>query len=354
MSESMKKPSEKTIWTVAGLAEKLACLYRGDGSVKIRGVSSLEAAGPNELVFFSSEKFRQLLGKTRAAAAVVPTGESFDRIPVLFSPNPQLTFVRAAGLFEQEQEPDKGIHPTACVSPSARIGKNVSIGALTVIADLVEIGDDTIIHPLVSVYPRVTIGQKCRIHSHVSLRESVRVGNHVVLHNGVVIGSDGFGYIQDEKGKRVKIPQTGNVIVEDHVEIGANTTIDRATFGTTLIKRGTKIDNLVQIGHNVEIGEHGILMGQVGIAGSCRIGDHVILSGQVGVADHIDIGNHTVVAAKSGITKNVPEKSFIAGTPHQDIREWRKSWAAIPQLYDLIKEVRRLKKRLDSLENQKD
>jgi UDP-3-O-[3-hydroxymyristoyl] glucosamine N-acyltransferase len=236
------------------------------------------------------------------------------------------------------------------VSPSARLSEGVSIGALCHIGENVEIGPRTIVFPLVSIYDRARIGQDCRIHSHVSLREDVRLGDRVILHLGVQVGGDGFGYLQDPDGTHVKIPQVGTVIIEDDVEIGANSAVDRAALGTTVIRCGTKIDNLVTVAHNVDVGENAILVAQVGIGGSSKIGRSAILSGQVGVPDHIEIGDRVIIAAKSGITKNVPAGEMVAGIPHLPIRDWRKFWAVAPDLYGLIKEFKKLKARVEALE----
>jgi UDP-3-O-[3-hydroxymyristoyl] glucosamine N-acyltransferase len=239
------------------------------------------------------------------------------------------------------------------VSPSARIGRDVAVGALSVIGDEVEIGQGTILFPLVAVYPKVKVGRDCILHSHVSLREGVVLGDRVILHNGAVVGSDGFGYLPAEDGSHMKIPQKGTVLIEDDVEVGANTAIDRAALGRTVIRRGTKIDNLVQVAHNVEVGPDSILAGQVGIAGSSKVGRRVILSGQVALTDHVEVGDDSIVAARAGVSKNVPPRSIVAGSPHLDIGEWRKMCAALPKLYDLIKEVRRLQTRVAELEGKK-
>jgi UDP-3-O-[3-hydroxymyristoyl] glucosamine N-acyltransferase len=338
---------------VKDLARLLNCPFEGNGEAEVSGAAGLENAGPGDLIFLSKPKLSPLLETTRAAAVVLPPDLPFDRIPVLRSANPHLTFIRAVELLWKPYRPGPGIHPLAVVSPSARIGRDVAVGALSVIGDEVEIGEGTILFPLVAVYPKVKVGRDCILHSHVSLREGVVLGARVILHNGTVVGSDGFGYLPAEDGSHMKIPQKGTVLIEDDVEVGANTAIDRAALGQTVIRRGTKIDNLVQVAHNVEIGPHSILAGQVGIAGSSKIGRRVILSGQVGIADHVELGDEVVVAAKSGVTKNIPARALVSGSPHLDIREWRKVWASVPQLYDLIKEVRRLRSRVDELEGKK-
>ena len=343
---------EKKIRTirVSTLAKKLDCPYEGKGTTIISGVASLEEAHAGDLVFLAHRKFRDKLEQTKASAAIIPTDESFDRIPVIRSSNPQFAFIKAVRFFFHPLRPPKGIHSLACISPSARFGKDVSIGAFAYIGDDVEIGNHTVVFPCVAIYPGTKVGHNCIIHSNASIREDSSIGDRVIIHNGVVIGSDGFGYIQDNNQTHIKIPQKGNVILEDDVEIGANTTIDRASLGTTIIRRGTKIDNLVQIAHNVEIGPDTILIAQTGIAGSTKIGKKVIAGGQVGIADHIAIGDNVVIAAKSGVTKNVPAGSMIAGIPHLDILDWRKAWVAIPQLYDHLKEFKKLKKKVENLE----
>ncbi len=342
--------SSQTI-TVANLAARLVCAFEGEGTTVLSGVSSLEEAGKGDLVFVAESKYRNLLEATKAAAVILPPGESFDRIPVIRSEKPYLTFVRAFDFFYTAFRPKPGIHPQAVVSPKARIGKDVAIGALGFIDDDVEIGDGSVIFPLVTIYPRVTVGENCVLHSQVTLREEVRIGDRVILHSGVVIGSDGFGYIQAENGSHIKIPQIGAVLIEDDVEIGANTTVDRAALGKTVIKKGTKIDNLVMVAHNVEIGPKSILAAQTGVAGSTKIGKNFIAGGQVGISDHITVGDNVIMAAKTGVTKDIPSDSFISGSPHLEIKAWRKAWASIPQLFDLIREVRKLKKRVEELEN---
>ena len=342
-----KKP---TPIRVSALAKRLNCPYEGKGTTLISGVSSLEDAKKGDVVFLARRKFRGQLERTKASAAIIPADETFDRIPVIKSENPQLSFIQAVEYFFQPQRPEPGIHSLAYVSPAAKVGKDVSIGAFAFIGDDVEIGNRTVIFPFVAMYPRSRAGRDCIIHSHVSIREETFIGNRVIIHNGAVIGSDGFGYVQDKRKSHVKIPQKGVVLIEDDVEIGANTTIDRASLGKTIIHKGTKIDNLVQIAHNVEIGSDVILVAQTGIAGSSKIGKKVIAGGQVGIADHVEIGDNVIMAAKSGVTKSIPANSMVAGIPHLDIREWRKAWVSIPQLYDLLKEIKKLKKKIEKLE----
>jgi UDP-3-O-[3-hydroxymyristoyl] glucosamine N-acyltransferase len=338
--------------TVQELAERLGCAFEGDGQVRIRGVASLERAGAGDLVFLVSPKLKPKLLASGASAAIIPEGESggFGRIPVIKAANPHLCFSRAIGLFYKSLSPAPGVHPTAFVAASARIGEGASVGAMASVGEEVEIGPRAVIHPLASIYPGAEIGEESVVHSHVSIREGVIIGKRVTIHNGCVIGADGFGYVKGPDGRQVKVPQVGGVIIEDDVEIGANTAIDRAALDMTIIRKGVKIDDLVMVGHNVEVGENAILIAQVGISGSSRVGRDAILSGQVGITDHVSIGDGAIAAAKSGVTKDVPAGTIVSGSPHLDIQEWRKFWAAAPRLYDLIKEFKRLKTRVEELE----
>ena len=336
--------------SVEEIARLLDCPFEGNGKTEIRGVSDLEKAGAGDLVFLAQRKYRPLLEKSRASAAIIPVEEHYDRIPVIKSGNPHLSFVKVVELFYAPYQPEPGVHPTAVVSPTAKLGKGISVGAFVHIGDEVEIGDGTVIFPFVAIYRGVKIGKEAVIHSHVSIREEVRIGNRVIIHNNSVIGSDGFGYLQDKDRSHIKIPQAGTVIIEDDVEIGANTAVDRAALGETIIRKGTKIDNLVQVAHNVEIGENCILAGQTGIAGSVKIGKNVITGGQVALSDHVNIGDNVMIAGRTGVMKDIPPNSIIAGVPSQDIREWKKSSIAFARLGELVKEIRELKKKVEDLE----
>lgn len=336
--------------TLKELAARLNCSFEGDGGTDIKGVASPELAGPGDLIFISQNKYLPYLDTSRASAVVLASGVVTDRLPVLRSAHPQMTFIRAAEILHPPVLPAPGIHPSAIVDPSARIGAGVSIGPLCVVGAEAEIGDRTVLFPHVTIDSGAKIGAACVLHSGVSLRPGVRIGSRVILHDGVVIGADGFGYLRADDGSHIKIPQLGTVIIEDDVEIGANSTIDRAALGATIIRRGAKIDNLVIVAHNVEIGENAILVAQSGVAGSSKVGRGAILSGQAGVPDHVTIGDGAVVAAKTGVTGNVPAGAFVSGSPHLDILVWRKFWASAPRLYDMVKELRRLQARVDALE----
>lgn len=349
-----KQPESQSLrLTVKSLAQFLNCPFEGEGETEIRGVASLESAKKGELVFLSHPKHRNLLDQCGASAALIPTEVQYGRIPVLKSENPHLSFIQVIKRFYTPYLPKPEIHTSAFVSPSAKIGKNVSVGAFASIGDEVEIGAGAVIFPFVAIYPRARIGKETIIHSHVTIREEIQIGNHVIIHNGVVIGSDGFGFLRAKDLSYIKVPQVGTVIIEDDVEIGANSTIDRAALGRTIIKKGTKIDNLVQIAHNVEIGPNCILAGQVGISGSTKIGKNVIMGGQVGVVDHVKIEDNVIIAAQGGVSKDIPANSFVAGSPHMDIKDWRKTRVLLPLLYDLVKDIKRLKKKVEELEKKR-
>ena len=336
--------------TVRELAERLNCPYEGDGSVILKGVAGLERATQGDLVFLVHPKHREALEKSSASAAILPEGEHFAKIPVLHAENPRLAFARATEILCPAHLPAPGVHPSAIIAPSAKLGRSVSVGALCVVGEDVEIGDGAILFPLVTVYPRVKIGARTIIHSNTCLREGVQLGSGVLLHNGVVIGADGFAYIRGDDGAQIKIPQVGTVVIEDDVEIGANSTVDRAALGETVVRRGAKIDNLVMIAHNVTVGEDTAIAAQSGISGSTRIGKRVILAGQTGFVGHIEVGDDAFVGAKAGVSKDVPAGGKITGYPARDFMTMRRIEAAQAQLPELIKEVRTLKKRIAELE----
>jgi UDP-3-O-[3-hydroxymyristoyl] glucosamine N-acyltransferase len=312
--------------------------------LEISGVASLADANPGELSFFGNPKYIGALRKTRASAVLVP--ESFaESLPVhlIRVENPAEAFAAILPLFTPKPlsfEP--GIHPTALIADSANIGEGCHIGAYCVIEKNTTIGAGSVIEPHSFVGQESTLGEKCHLHPRVTVRERCRLGQRVVLHSGVIVGADGFGY-EFRDGRQQKIPQTGTVQIDDDVEIGANSTVDRARFGRTWIQKGTKIDNLVQIGHNVTIGEHCILCAQVGISGSTRIGSYVVLAGKVGLSGHIEIGDRVQIGAMSGLAKNVPSDTIMFGAPAQPIREDKENYA-------LLKNIRKLYNRVKALE----
>jgi UDP-3-O-[3-hydroxymyristoyl] glucosamine N-acyltransferase len=327
------------------LATRLGCELRGDGALEIRAIRGLEEAGPGDLTFLANPKYAVQLAATRASAVIVAKDAAELPIATLRADNPYLCFAEALRLFHRPLRPPAGIHATAVVSPTARIGEGASIGAYAVVGDDVVIGPGATIHPHVTVYAGVQIGRDFVAHAGVVVREHARIGDRVVLHAGVVIGADGFGFAPSPKGA-VKIPQAGIVILEDDVEVGANTTIDRATLEATIIRRGAKLDNLVMIAHNCEVGAHSFLAAQVGIAGSTKIGRGVQMGGQAGAAGHLTIGDGVQVAAQSGVPNSVGPGKVVGGYPAIEVSLWRRTSAALLRLPELLRRVRRLERRL--------
>jgi UDP-3-O-[3-hydroxymyristoyl] glucosamine N-acyltransferase len=302
-----------------------------------------------EISFLSNPRYASLLATTRASAVILREGASAP-IPMITVENPDLAFARATRWLNGEPaRPPAAIHPAAVISPGASLGKGVSIGACAVVEDGAVIGDGTMLHPQVYVGRSARIGPGCLIYPQVVIREKCEIGARAILHSGVVVGSDGFGYATD-KGVHHKIPQVGIVVIGDDVEIGANVTIDRARFGRTVIGSGTKIDNLVQIGHNVVLGEHCLIVAQAGISGSTKLGHHVILGGQVGTVGHIEIGDGAIVTAKSGVSKDVPPGLMISGEMAVESRTHLKELAAIGKLPEALQEIRKLRKEIDELQ----
>jgi UDP-3-O-[3-hydroxymyristoyl] glucosamine N-acyltransferase len=305
-----------------------AKLDPADAELEITGIGAIETAQPGELGFIANPKYAAAARTTQASALIVD--ERFPRIekPVLRTKNPQYAYARALKLFRQQPVYAPGVHPTAVIDPTVRIGQNASIGAYVTIDAGVEIGDDCTLLPHVVIYRGVKIGKNFFAHSHVSVRENCEIGDNVLLHNGVVVGADGFGFAKDDAGRWYKILQTGNVVIGNDVEIQANVCIDRASLGQTIIGRGTKIDNLSHVGHNCTIGENSMLCAQVGLAGSTEIGNNVILAGQVGVAGHCKIGDGVVVTAQSGTHGDIAPGSMVSGSPAFDHKQWLRSVSA--------------------------
>jgi UDP-3-O-[3-hydroxymyristoyl] glucosamine N-acyltransferase len=334
------------------IAERLGCTLEGDGTIEITRVSRIEDAGPGDLTFFANPKYASELRATRASAVIA--GDRAEGAPcaVLRTREPYVAFGRAVALFAPKEAAAPGAHPTAYVAPSAVVAPDASIGALTVIEEGVRVGARTVVHPNVTVGRGASIGEDCVVHSGVSIRERVQVGNRVVVQNGAVIGSDGFGFARRGDGTHEKIPQVGTVVVEDDVEIGANSAIDRPAVGETRIGAGTKIDNLVQIAHGVAIGKRVLLAGQVGIAGSTTVEDDVTLAGQVGVSGHITIGKGVIATAQTGIPNSVEPGAFISGYPAIPNRDWLKASAIFRKLPELRKELAELQRRVAHLEGE--
>lgn len=330
------------------LAERLGCECQGDGGVEVRRMAGIEHAGPGDLTFVANRKYLAKLASTRASAVIV-SSEVTTTLPRLISKNPYLTYAQAAALLHPEARPAAGVHETASVDPSALLGEGVHVGAYAVIGSRARVGPRSIIHAHVVLYPEVVVGADCLIHSSVQIRERCRLGDRVIVQNGAVIGGDGFGFAKDEQGRYHKIPQVGTVVIEDDVEIGALTAIDRAAMAETRIGRGSKLDNLVQVGHSVTIGSDCVVAGQVGIAGSAQIGNRVTLAGQVGVVGHLRIGDGAIVTAQSGIPGDLEPGAVVSGSPAFKNREWLKATAVFAKLPELQRRVRELERRIEEL-----
>ncbi len=333
---------------VRELASRLGLEARGNADLEIAAPAPIETAGPGMITFVGREKYAAMLAGCQASCVIVPR-ELAEQVKTaaLISSNPYADFARTLAIFFPPYRPPAGIDPTARIAPDARIGESASIGAYCVIGAGVCVGRNAAIHPSVTIYPGVRIGDDFVCHSQVSIREGVTIGDRVILHCGVVIGGDGFGFIE-HAGGLVKIPQVGTVIIEDDVEIGANSTVDRAMIGATIVHRGVKLDNLVQVAHNCEIGEYSRFAAQAGLAGSVRVGKWCEFGGQAGCADHITIGDRVRVVAQAGIPNSVPENAVIGGTPAIDMRVFRRMAAVQPRLPEIVKRLRALEHKADS------
>ncbi len=322
-----------------------ATLDGGADDVEITGVAGIEDAAPGTLTFLADRRHEPGLGSTRAAAVLLTHDAPPAPLPALRVAHPYLSFVQAMELFHPAERPPAGVHPTAVIAASAVVGAGASIGPYVVIDDGVRIGKDAVLAAHVTVYRDAQIGDAFTAHAGAVVREGVSVGDRVTIHAGAVIGSDGFGFVPRAEGHR-KIPQLGTVVLEDDVEIGANATVDRATLGETRIGRGTKIDNLVMIGHGCRIGPGCLLAAQVGLAGGTRLGAGVMLGGQVGASGHFTIGDGAQVAAQSGVHRAIPAGAVYGGYPAMEIRQWRRAMTALPRLPSLFRRLRRIEKAL--------
>ena len=322
--------------------------------IEITRTAGLDDARSGDVSFLANPRYTPKVNTTQASAIYLAEDARIEReIPVLRAKNPYLAYTRALRLFHPEPEFVAFVHESAVIDPSAEVAANVWIGAGVVIGPSSKIGEGVRLYPNVTVYEDVTIGKDSTIHSGAVIRERSQLGERVVIHNNVVVGCDGFGYANDEQKSWLKIPQTGRVVIEDDVEIGAGTTIDRASVGESRIRRGTKIDNLVQIGHSCTVGEDALLCAQVGLAGSSHIGSRVILAGQAGVAGHLTIGDDVVVTAKSATSHDVPAGKVISGIPAFDNRDWLRSTAAFRRLGEMQRKLRELEKKLAEIETER-
>jgi UDP-3-O-[3-hydroxymyristoyl] glucosamine N-acyltransferase len=312
---------------------------------QILGVRSMLEAGPQDLTFLANPKYRGELSKIQAGAILLSEPSPGLSIPQIVVPDPYLALARVMQVFYPLPSPRQGVHPQAHISGNVFIEDPVEVGPAAVILEGSRIGAGTVIGPGVFIGARVVIGKGSYLHPGVVVREDCRIGNRVIIQPNAVIGSDGFGYAADPQGHRHKIPQIGRVTIGDDVEIGANTTIDRATFGETVIGAGTKIDNLVQIAHNVRIGEDCVIVAQAGISGSSRLGHRVILAGQAGVVGHIEIGSDSMIGAQSGVARSLPEKSRVSGSPAISHKLWLRIQTILGDLPGILGRLRSLERK---------
>lgn len=317
-----------------------ARLENGSPDTEITGVAGIKDAGPGQLTFVANPKYAGAARTTKASAVIVTDEFPAISTPVLRSKNPYLAFAHALELFSKPQQYEPGVHPTAVVDPSARIGEGAHIGPYVVIGPGVQIGRNAVLLAHVVIYRDVRIGDNFFAHAHAVVREGCQLGDRVLLQNGAIIGADGFGFAKDDSAHWYKIVQPEPVVVEDDVEIQANSCIDRASVERTRIGRGTKIDNLVQVGHGARIGEHSLLASQVGLAGSTEIGNHVILTGQVGVVGHCKVGDGAIVTPQSGVAGDIEAGAIVSGAPAVDHRLWLKYSALLSKLPEIARAVR--------------
>ena len=337
------------------IAQNLVCRLEGRADIEIDGIAGIECAEPGQITFLANRRYFPLLKTTRASAVLIEDGIALERQPdlppvaALRTANPYLAFAHAIELFYQPPSYPPGIHSTAIIAKTARIGDGAHIGPYCFIDENVEIGQDAVLHSFVTIYRGARIGEHFFAHAHAVVREFCRIGDHVILQNGVIIGCDGLGFAKQKDGTWYKMQQSGPAVLEDNVEIQANACVDRATVGETRIGSGSKLDDLVLVGHASAVGRNTMLCGQVGLAGSTKIGNECILAGQVGTAGHLSVGDGAVITAQSGIPNDVPPRSLYSGYPAVDNRQWLKSMAALNHLPELQKRIRELEAEIDKL-----
>jgi UDP-3-O-[3-hydroxymyristoyl] glucosamine N-acyltransferase len=337
--------------TLRELADRLGCRLDGDGGVEITRVAGLEAARPGDVTFFSNPKYARALRETKASAVILAEDAPAAPVAMLRSPHPYRSFAQALDVLSPAAPPRPGVHPTAVIGRDVALGDGVSVGPFVVVDDGARLGDRVVVRAHTVIGAGASIGDDSIVHARVSIREGCALGRRVVVQDGAVIGSDGYGFVTDDTGRHHKIPQRAAVVIEDDVEIGANTTIDRPAVGETRIGAGTKIDNLVQVAHGVRVGRDVLLAAQVGIAGSSTVGDRVILAGQVGVAGHLTIGDGVRATAQTGIPNSVEAGALVSGYPAIDNRDWLKASAVFRRLPELKKQLHALAARLEALES---
>jgi UDP-3-O-[3-hydroxymyristoyl] glucosamine N-acyltransferase len=326
------------------LARILGCIVEGEGEIEITGVRGMDQADEGHITFLANPKYAPKLKNTRASAVIAE--RRIDGIPTVISANPYHDHARALEVFYRPPRPKPGIHPSASIAATARIGENASIGPFVAVGEHCIIGKNAVLYPHAVIYEGVLIGDDFTAHSHAVVREFCRVGNRVTLQNGVVVGGDGFGFAKRADGTHHKIVQSGVTVIEDDVEIQSLSSVDRASMGETRVRRGAKIDSLVQIGHSCVVGEDNIICAQTGLAGSSVLEKNVLLAGQVGVSGHLTIREGAVVYAQSGIGGDVAANTRVSGSPAFDASEWLRAITAFQKLPEIWKIVRQLKKRL--------
>jgi UDP-3-O-[3-hydroxymyristoyl] glucosamine N-acyltransferase len=339
------------------VAQRLECRLDGPPDLEIIGVAGIEHAEPGQITFLANRKYFSLLKSTRASAVLINEGVAIDReaglspLAALRSTNPYLAFAYAIELFYQPPRYVPGIHPTAIIAKTAKVGEGSHIGPYCYIDEQVEIGRSAVLHSFVNIYRGAKIGDEFLAHAHAVVREFCRIGHRVTLQNGVVIGGDGFGFAKRPNGTWHKMTQSGPAVLEDDVEVQANACVDRATVGETRIGHGAKLDDLVLVGHASQVGADTLLCGQVGLAGSTKIGNNCILAGQVGTAGHLSVGDGTILTAQSGVPNDVPPRSMYSGYPAVDNRQWLKMMASLNRLPELQKRVRELEAEIERIKS---
>jgi UDP-3-O-[3-hydroxymyristoyl] glucosamine N-acyltransferase len=337
------------------VAQKLGCRLDGDPNTAVSGIAGIEHAAAGQITFLANRRYFPLLRTTRASAVLIEEGVALVReqglapVAALRTPNPYLAFAHAIELFYQPPRYAPGIHPTAIIAKTARIGEGAHIGPYCYIDEEAQIGRNAVLHSFVTIYRGAKIGEDFFAHAHAVVREFCQVGDRVILQNGAVIGGDGLGFAKQKDGSWYKMQQSGPAILEDDVEVQANACVDRATVGETRIGKGSKLDDLVLVGHASRVGPNTMLCGQVGLAGSTKVGSGCILAGQVGTAGHLTIGDGAVLTAKSGIPNDVPAKSLYSGYPAVENRQWLKTTAALNRLPDLQRRVWELESEIERL-----
>ncbi|MFC1807366.1 UDP-3-O-(3-hydroxymyristoyl)glucosamine N-acyltransferase [Candidatus Omnitrophota bacterium] len=334
---------KKTLKEIASLVDGELI---GDGNIEISSVSGIREAQEGDITFLANPLYKPLLGITKASAVITSKDDAPVSKPTIRTDNPSMAFSKVVSAFQAQKQKElpTGINKSAIIGKNVVLGDNISIGPFVVIEDGSSIGDGTLVFPHTYIGSNSQIGANSKIYPNVTIRENAIIGNNVIIHSGTVVGSDGFGYVQIDD-KYQKIPQAGKVVIEDDVEIGSNVSIDRARFGETVIGRGTKIDNLVQIAHNVKIGENAVIVSQSGIAGSSSLGKNVTVAGQVGITGHLKIGDNVIIAARSGVSKSLPAGSVVMGAPVKPMAEEKKILVSLKKLPEIVKTVSELKKK---------